>query len=50
MHIMKYSILKSWFSHTFCIVENKVVLHNTNAWENHYFKNAIPHDLLVQFI
>ena len=24
-----------------CIVEDKVVLHNTNVWENHDFENAI---------
>ena len=43
---MKYAILNYGFS--FICMEDKVVLHNTNVWESHDFKNVISYDLCVQ--
>ena len=31
IHIMRYDILKSWFTHTFCVVEDNLALHNTKG-------------------
>ena len=45
---MKFGISKLWFFHSICFVDDKVVLHNTNPWENRDFKNVISYDLYAQ--
>ena len=46
LRIINYGILKLWLSHSFCLVDDKVVLHNTNVWENCDFKNITSHDYM----
>ena len=45
---MRYGIFKIMVVRYICVVEDKVVLHNTNVWENHDFKISISHDTPVQ--